>query len=183
MMHTPPAATALALALALGACATSPSSKGAPMPTGEKSDLEAVQAAVAGVPHFLDRKRWPELRALYAETVQTDYRSLFGGDVQSQPGKALVEGWRKLLDPIVTQHLLGPIEVTLQGTSATASCHVRAYHVAKGLPAGDTWMVAGHYVFDLEKAGSAWRIRGMKLETLYQTGNLQLLQQVAGSSR
>jgi len=37
-------------------------------------------------------------------------------------------------------------------------------------------MVAGHYVFELERAAAAWTIRKMKLELLYQTGNPKLLQ-------
>lgn len=48
-------------------------------------------------------------------------------------------------------------------------------HHAKGVAGGDEWMVAGHYVFGLTKDGSSWKIRSMKLELLYQSGNLQLL--------
>jgi hypothetical protein len=146
-----PTVTLAMLALALAACATSGRSKGDPMTPSEASgsadrttDTEAVQATIAGVSHFVDHKNWPQLQALFAETVQTDYRSLFGGEVQSQPSENLVGAWRKMLTPVVTQHLLGPVEVTARGATATARCHFRAYHVARGTPGGDEWMIAGH---------------------------------------
>jgi hypothetical protein len=101
------------------------------------SDRESIQTTIASIPHFIDKKRWADLRNLYAETVQTDYTSLFGGEVQEQPGDALIEAWRKLLTPIVTQHLLGPITVELAPATATARCHVRGYHYAKGTAGGD----------------------------------------------
>jgi hypothetical protein len=144
------------------------------------TDRESIETTVANVSHFIDHKQWRELRGLYADTVQTDYTSLFGGEVQTQPGDALIEAWRKLLTPIVTQHLLGPITVELNGASATAHCHVRGYHHAGGIPGGEEWMVAGHYVFQLTKTGPMWTISSMKLEAFYQTGNTKLLELAGG---
>jgi hypothetical protein len=168
------------LCLAGGACAHSAAVKGPAVPSTEANDREAIRTAVTEVAHFIDRKQWHELRGLYAATVQTDYTSLFGGDVQDQRGDALVEGWRKLLKPIMTQHLLGPITVEVNGASATARCHVRGYHRAKGAAGGDEWMAAGHYVFQFGKEGATWKIRAMKLETFYQTGNTRLLEVAGG---
>ncbi|HEY2509724.1 MAG TPA: nuclear transport factor 2 family protein, partial [Polyangiaceae bacterium] len=74
---------------------------------------------------------------------------------------------------------LGPIAVSGADNSATAGCHVRGYHFAQGLRDGQEWMIAGHYLFELGKEGSAWKIRKMTLETFYQTGNLNLLEQAA----
>lgn len=150
------------------------------MPSSNTTDRESIAATVVDVAHFIDHKQWRELRDLYADTVQMDYTSLFGGEVQEQRGDALIEAWRRLLTPIVTQHLLGPIAVEINGASATARCHVRGYHHAKGTPAGEDWMVAGHYVFHLGKDGSMWKIRAMKLETFYQTGNTKLLEVAGG---
>jgi hypothetical protein len=141
-----------------------------------QEDILAVQAVVTRVAHTIDGKRWPELRSLFADTVQTDYTSLFGGEIQEQRADDLMAAWRNLLGSIVTQHLLGPVEVTVTGDGARAECHVRAYHVRKGAPGGDEWMVAGHYVFELERPSAAWKIRKMKLEAIHQTGNPKLLQ-------
>ena len=143
-------------------------------------DHQSITTVVTGVVHNIDRRKWPELRALYSDVVETDYRSLFGGEVQTQNADSLVEGWRKLLTPLdATQHLLGPVEVEIEGNQATASCHVRAYHLLNNAPGGQEWMVAGHYVLGLVKTSSKWQIRTMKLETFYQTGNKKLLEEAA----
>src|SRR5688500_2399876 len=97
-----------------------PVTKGSAMTDSEASAREAIAATVAGVAHFIDHKDWRELRRLYSDHVQTDYTSLFGGEVQEQRGDDLIEAWRKLLTPIVTQHLLGPITVEVKGSVATA---------------------------------------------------------------
>lgn len=142
----------------------------------DAADILSVQAVVTRVAHTIDGKRWPELRALFADTVQTDYTSLFGGEAQEQRGDDLFAAWQNLLGSVVTQHFLGPVEVQVTGQTARAECHVRAYHVKKGAPAGDEWTVAGHYVFELQRSASSWQIRKMKLEAIHQTGNLKLLQ-------
>jgi hypothetical protein len=145
-------------------------------------EQEAMRAAITGVSHHIDHRRWPELRELFADTVVVDYTSLFGGEVQNQKGDDLIAGWRTALTPVpVTQHFLGPIDVVIHGDTASAECHVRAHHVRRGLPGGDEWMVAGHYVFELAKDQTAWKIRKMKLETSYQTGNTKLLAEAAAA--
>jgi len=146
------------------------------MTEASSTSREEIVATVTNIAHSIDHKRWTDLRGLYAETVKTDYTSLFGGDVQTQTGDALIEAWKKLLSPVVTQHLEGPIAVALRGDEATARCHVRGYHYLKGAAGGDEWMVAGHWVIGLAKTPAGWKVDAMKLETLYQTGNTQLLQ-------
>ena len=144
--------------------------------------VEAVRTVVVQILHRLDSRRWADVRALYADEVVVDYTSLFGGDVTTQRGDDLIAGWRKLLTPIVTQHFLGPIDVAIRGDVATAECHVRGYHLADRAPGGREWMVAGHYVIELQGREQAWKVTKMTLQTFYQTGNRDLLSQAAGSS-
>ena len=142
-------------------------------------ESEAVRSIVASVAHHIDAKRWSELQALYAAEVETDYTSLFGGTPQTQPSETLIGGWRGVLANVRTQHLLGPVTVATSGATATARCHVRALHQIAGAPGGDEWEVLGHYVFELARQQDGWRIRRMKLETLAQTGNRNLLAEAA----
>ena len=146
-------------------------------------DAELVRSIVASVAHHIDAKRWAELRALYADEVETDYTSLFGGTPQKQPGDALIPVWQGALGKVATQHLLGPIDVKIGGSSASASCHVRASHLAKGAPGGELWEVLGHYLFDLTRGASGWKIARMKIETLFQTGNRNLLAEASAASK
>lgn len=147
-----------------------------------ESRIEAVREVVTSVAHEIDAKRWLELRSLYTDDVETDYRSLFGGEVQRQPGDALVDGWKKALAAVTTHHLLGPIVVSISRSTATAETHVRAMHYAAGAPGGEHWEVLGHYVFELALEDDAWMIRKMTLHTHLQTGNTKLLQE-AGARR
>jgi hypothetical protein len=141
---------------------------------------DAVRASVARVLHHLDARRWPEVRAQLADRVRTDYTSLFGGAPQEQKADELVDLWKTVLTPLkATQHMLGPIDVTVQGNEATAECHVRAEHIAPGLPGGGEWMVAGHYVWKLTRKGSAWVVTSLTLETFFQTGNTKMLEEAA----
>ena len=145
----------------------------------DPAERAEVQSVVVRLVHELDAKRWDALAACFTKIVRTDYTSLFGGEVQEQPDRSLIETWRLLLQKVTTQHLLGPIDVELEGRLATAQCHVRGYHHRPNTPGGDEWMVAGHYVFQLERIPPSWRIRQLTLHTLYQTGNAKLLEEAA----
>ena len=148
----------------------------------EPSEVEAVKAVVASVMHHIDRRRWGKLRPLYEDRVRADYTALFGGSIQDLPADDLIAAWRKTLSPLVTQHVLGPIEVEVVGPLATAHSHVRAYHVLSGAPSGAEWLVAGHYVHILGKSDGAWKIREIAIEVFYQTGNRNLLREAAAVS-
>jgi hypothetical protein len=149
-----------------------------PSPT-DPDALERVRSSVVQVTHHIDARRWSELRALYADELDTDYTSLFGGTPARQSADTLIQGWRSALAGIATHHQLGPIDVALDGTRARASCHVRALHHAPGTRGGDQWEVLGHYIFGLREDAGRWSIESMRLETLIQTGNTGLLAAVA----
>jgi hypothetical protein len=140
----------------------------------------AVRTLVARIAHTIDRRQWNDLRALYADEVTTDYTSLFGGEVQRQTADSLIAAWRQLLSPLdATQHLVGPIDVRLNGGDAVAECHVRGYHVCARAPGGPEWMVAGQWMIALVEHGHHWLATGMMLRTFYQTGNRNLLSETA----
>jgi hypothetical protein len=134
-----------------------------------------VRATVLAIVHDIDFRKWNELQGLFAATVAVDYTSLFGGAASETKAADLVGGWRTALEGVVTQHMLGPIDVRITGEAADARCHVRALHYRAGAPGGDTWEVLGHYVFALALHRGAWRITRMRLDTYHQIGNRSLL--------
>ena len=137
----------------------------------------AIRTIVTRIAHTIDARQWSELRRLYADEVETDYTSLFGGDVQHQKGDDLIEAWRRMLTPLTaTQHLVGPIEVRVRGERAAADCHVRGYHILDGQQGSAEWMVAGHWAIELVENAGMWKITKMTLQTFYQTGEKDLLQ-------
>jgi hypothetical protein len=144
------------------------------------TDRESVEHQVVGLVHQIDHKRWRELRALFADTVRTDYTSLFGGSPVEQSIDSLIEIWRKSLETVTTQHLLGSIDSQVYGDRATAACHVRALHYAPKAKSGTEWEVLGHYLFELARVADGFRITKVTLETFHQTGNRALLAEANG---
>lgn len=143
--------------------------------------IAEVERAVRSVVHHIDRKRWRELRGAFGANVLTDYTSLFGGEPVRQAADLLIETWRGALGSVVTQHLLGPIDVQLTAADrAHAACHVRALHYAEHATSGSEWEVMGHYQFELQQEAGAFVIVSMTLETFHQTGNRQLLTEASG---
>jgi len=105
-------------------------------------DRPAITHTVIGMLHAIDTRDWPAVRAAFADTVTTDYTSLFGGGPQRQPADSLVDGWADFLPGFdATQHLAGPLVVTVDGDTARARCAVTATHRIDDA----LWTVAGHY--------------------------------------
>jgi hypothetical protein len=134
-----------------------------------ESAEQAVRDTIVRVSHYLDGRRFAELRALYAAEVELDYRQLFGGEVQRVPADVLIGSWRMRLAPLeATQHLFGPIDAVVEGGKARAECHVRAqhWHAEHG-----EWVVSGHYRFELAFVAGAWRITHHALDVHGEAGS------------
>lgn len=144
-------------------------------PDSAAAEQVAINHVITNVAHHVDALDWAALRGLFADEVEIDYTSLLGGAVTTIQADALLEIWQSLLPGFAaTQHLLGPIAVTLNGERATAQAHVRAYHYLPDVSGGELWMIAGHYTFRLTRAARQWTITAMRLVVFYQEGNLDL---------
>ncbi|MBD0319107.1 MAG: nuclear transport factor 2 family protein [Gemmatimonadetes bacterium] len=140
-------------------------------------DRQAIADVVALVAYEADARDWAALRRLYADTVRVDYTSLNGGEASNVPADGLIAGWRELLPGFdLTQHMLGPVVVALDGDEAVARTHVRALHRIAGAAGGDDWIVGGHYTYRLARRGERWAITGHTLGAAYQEGNRALPQ-------
>ena len=110
--------------------------------------------------HAIDARDWDGVRAAFAEEVDTDYTSLWGGEPAIATIEDLLTGWRELVAGLAaTQHLTGPI-LTVDGRLHT---HVRASHWKDG----DAWTVYGHYIAVIADG----RIAALTLQTYQQEGN------------
>jgi ketosteroid isomerase-like protein len=162
------------LAFALSAAAAPLAAQGFARAPAEApaDDGRAVADAVAYVAYHADARDWAALRALYADTVRVDYTSLAGGQPSAVPADGLIAGWRELLPGFdLTQHMLGPVVVRLDGDRATARAHVRALHRIAGAAGGEDWIVGGHYTYRLARRGGGWLITHHTLGGAYQEGN------------
>lgn len=136
-----------------------------------------VQDTVTRMLHALDALDWPSVEAAFADELQIDYSSLFGGEPETLTAAELMTRWRALLPGFdATQHMTGPIVVSVApgGSAATAQTHVRGYHYIAEAEVGPIWQIAGHYVIELVKQPDGWKITGLTLQTFFQDGNRSL---------
>jgi hypothetical protein len=125
----------------------------------------------------VDAQDWGVVTTALAETVTTDYTSVFGGVPEQLSREELVTRWRGLLPGFdATQHLVGPPVVlgTPDGAWVRVGCNVRGYHHLESR----TWMVAGWYTVALDgdaAASGSWRIAGIALAMSYETGDRGLV--------
>lgn len=136
------------------------------------SDDQAISAALTRMLFAIDQLEWTGVRAELAETVETDYTSLFGGTAERLAADELVRRWQSLLPGFdATQHMTGPIIVTSRNdNTAIAETHVRGYHYIES-ESPSVWMVAGHYVMCLELTKAGWKISSIRLETYRVEGH------------
>jgi len=139
------------------------------------NDSLAIQQLVTRMLFAVDALDWAGVRAAFAEEVDVDYTSLFGGNPERLPADELIQRWQGLLPGFAgTQHVTGPIVVTFDGPDeAVAEAHVRAYHYVDGVTEG-TWVVAGHYTIPVRREAAGWRITGMRLALIRQEGSVDL---------
>src|SRR6266540_6825977 len=114
--------------------------------------------------HAIDALDWATVRACFAEEVDTDYTSLWGGEPATVKIEDLVADWQQLAYGFnATQHLTGPI-ITVDGKLHT---HVRAHHWFDGA----AWTVYGHYIAVV----TAGRIAALTLQTYQEVGDRELV--------
>jgi hypothetical protein len=122
--------------------------------------------------HAVDALDWQAAESCFADSVRTDYTSLWGGEPSTTTPAALMADWQSFAPGFdATQHVTGPIVLTDDaGPGVRAETHIRAYHVVRGADGGDVWAVHGHYTFRLVDG----LIAELTLHILYQEGNLDL---------
>ena len=133
-----------------------------------------------------DREEIRDVLVLYAKSIDTrDYaglRGVFAADATgnyfaagAHAGLAKISAFieRALSQCGPTQHLLGSIDVTVAGDTATAHCYLQAIHV--GIQPGyegKVLTVWGTYRDRLIRTPAGWRICYRELETTHADGDI-----------
>lgn len=85
-----------------------------------------------------------------------------------------------------TQHLVGTHRIRVDGDTATADSHVRAFHLAAGADPFDRvspeqfWDFVGEYTDELRRTQDGWRIASRTCRPIAGTGTLALGRRDAG---
>lgn len=78
----------------------------------------------------VDHREWSSVLSLFGSSIEVDYSTLSGGSPAIQHPEELVSGLKKFLPGFdKTQHMAGPILVTVEGNKASARCAITATHI------------------------------------------------------
>jgi len=133
-------------------------------------DIEAIRAVLTLYAKSLDRRDFGAMRRVFTPDATGNYHaagSYQGADVLS----AFFEGVLSQCGP--TQHLLGSMDVRVQGDTATASTYLQAIHIgSKPGFEGQRLTVWGEYRDQLVRTAEGWRIRHRELAPIHAEGDV-----------
>ncbi|HEY9736225.1 MAG TPA: nuclear transport factor 2 family protein [Trichocoleus sp.] len=145
-----------------------------PAPTLAQTEIDqaAITVVVESIATLADQKNFESLEDLYADQVQIDYTSLFGGTLQTHTPESLMNAWASVLPGFEqTRHSLSDIQVEVEGNSAIATADVVADHYL----GGSIWQVSGEYTYRLLKEESGWQVTEMAFSLENEAGDRALL--------
>ena len=151
---------------------------------GTKSDLTAmdqlsiIQTTVQ-MGKLTDDRNWDQLLDIFTDEVYVDYSRLSGLEASSMPRTELIDGWKIIIDSLdATQHMITNHDLNSGPDSVDVEAYVQATHLGKRAKDGPLWTIGAKYKFVLVKSNRKWKIKRLSIFPIWQSGNLQLLQQV-----
>jgi len=119
------------------------------------SDERAIANALGNFARILDRKEWQRSGEVFATDVTFNY-----GDGREQSGLAAMEAnfmhYGSIHGP--SQHLLGSIQIEIDGDRAVTNAYVQARHQGRGDKAHLYIDTNGEYMDRWERRPEGWRI-------------------------
>ena len=118
-------------------------------------DEREITRGLSRFARILDNKKWDELSDVFAEALSFDY----GAGGEQQGIAALRANMTKFLDICgATQHLIGSIQVDVNGDEALSRAYVQARHQALGASGGPVFDTNGEYIDRWKRRPEGWRI-------------------------
>ncbi len=131
----------------------------------DERDITAVLHRYAAA---LDQKDWELFSTCFLPDASAHYETI--GLLEGYP--AIEALCRSALGNMSrTQHLIGNVDISVDGDIAKSSCYLHAQHVRPMTSGGDTNIIAGRYDDDLVRTARGWRIRRRKLQVWWTFGN------------
>jgi len=163
--------TALALSTALAA---SPALASDALPPAGEPDTARIITLVSSIPLAVDRAAYDLAQDAFAPEIVIDYTSLWGGEPATMTPADLMTAWRGIVPGFdATWHELGPVSVTRDGDTATATAFVDGRHWI----GDELWRPVGTYVWDVANIDGAWKVTRMVFEMTEEIGDRALAAQ------
>jgi SnoaL-like domain len=137
-------------------------------------EVAAINTIVESVANLADRENFESQEKLYADEVQVDYTSAFGGEVELKSPQALMTQWASSLPGFDrTRHEISNIETEVKGNKAIATADVVANHYLDEM----FWQIAGSYEYGLVKEDGQWAIDKMTFIAKSEQGDRAIINQ------
>ncbi len=135
-------------------------------------DEAAIHTIVESVANLADRENFESLEQLYAQEIEVDYTSAFGGEVELKSPQGLMTQWASSLPGFDrTRHQISNIETEIKGNTATATADVTADHYLDEM----FWQIRGSYEYGLVKEDGEWAIDKMTLIAETERGSRDII--------
>lgn len=137
------------------------------------ADEAAISSIIQSVAALADRGDFETLESLFADEVQVDYTSLFGGEVETYIPESLMTIWASVLPGFdQTYHAISNIRIDVDEDEATATADGIANHYLNE----DYWQVTGQYRYRLMRQTDGWQITQITFELIDEKGDRTLLE-------
>ncbi|MCT4657259.1 MAG: nuclear transport factor 2 family protein [Cohaesibacter sp.] len=145
--------------------------------SAEPADDAQISRAITDIAAGADRGDWERVRNVFANTVETDYTSLWGGKSVSQSADELVKTWSGFLPGFdITHHMVTNHTVkSVVGNKAWAEADFIATHRIDQ----DFWTLGGRYSYELVKSDGRWLVSALTMTSLWETGDRGLVGRAA----
>lgn len=130
-----------------------------------------------------DARDWTTYRSLMTNEVALDFGGVGPHPTGMSTADEVTANARRVIGPVrLTQHMVMGHVVVIDGDEATIEFYEHALHFHPEL--GDdvevnTWTLYGRGTRQAHRSADGWRLSGARLDIRYQTGNSNLLADVA----
>jgi ketosteroid isomerase-like protein len=135
-------------------------------------DERAILNTLSEFPRVVDRNEWHRVGEVFAKDVCFNY-----GDGRDQQGiDALLQQFRSFHDRCsAMQHLIGSVQLELDGDSAVTRAYVQARHQGKGHYAQSFYDTHGEYTDQWARRPEGWRIVRRDATWIMSSGESRVL--------
>ncbi|MEU9878021.1 nuclear transport factor 2 family protein [Streptomyces phaeochromogenes] len=143
----------------------------------EISDRFEIQDVVHRLVRGFDRRDWPTVEHLLADTVVSDYTAMPGGEPQSRTAAEQTRHYQEQLDPLdATMHAATTLLVDLDGDRATASVNTLTWLRREAAHDGPLWSNGAAGEIELMRSEGRWRIARITVRPAWAEDNRGVLE-------
>ena len=140
---------------------------------GSPGDIEAIRGVLTLYAKSLDRRDFAAMKRVFTVDATGNYHE----SGRYQGVDTLSAFFERVLSQCgATQHLLGSMDIRVDGDTATASTYLQAIHIgSKPGFEGRRMTVGGEYRDQLVRTAEGWRIRHRELAPIHAAGDIGIV--------